>query len=50
MADSTLLLDEKQWLGGRTLALEGEIEELRAPTVELQAALEEKAGGTLERN
>jgi hypothetical protein len=32
MAESTLLLDEKQWLGGRNLALEGEIEELRAPT------------------
>jgi hypothetical protein len=36
MAESTPLLDEKQWLDGRTLALKGEIEGLRAPTVGLE--------------
>jgi hypothetical protein len=45
MAESTPLLDEKQWLDGRTLALEGEIEGLRAPTVGLETALGGKAGG-----
>jgi hypothetical protein len=39
MAESTPLLDEKQWLDGHTLALEGEIEGLKAPTAELEAAL-----------
>jgi hypothetical protein len=46
MAESTSLLDEKQWLDGRTLALEGEIKGLRAPTEELEAALEGKAEAT----
>jgi hypothetical protein len=47
MAESTPLLDEKQWLDGRTLALEGEIEGLRAPTAEIEAALEGKAEVTI---
>jgi hypothetical protein len=42
MAVSTPQLDEKQWLDGRTLALEGDIVGLRAPTAELEAALEGK--------
>jgi FKBP-type peptidyl-prolyl cis-trans isomerase 2 len=36
MAESTLLLDENQWLDGRTLALEGEIKGVREPTAELE--------------
>jgi hypothetical protein len=42
MAESTPLLDEKQWLDARTLAFEGETEGLRAPTAELEAAQELK--------
>jgi hypothetical protein len=45
MAQPTPLLDEKQWLDGRTLALEEEVEGLRATTAELEAALEGKAVG-----
>jgi hypothetical protein len=39
MAESTPLSDEKQWLDWRMLDLRKEIEELRAPKVELEAAL-----------
>jgi hypothetical protein len=46
MAESTTLLDEKHWLDGRTLALEGEIKGLRIPRAELEAALERKGGVT----
>jgi hypothetical protein len=45
MAESTLLSDEEQWLDGRTLALERDINGLRASTADLEAALEGKAGG-----
>jgi hypothetical protein len=44
MAQSTPLSDEKQWLDGRILAVGEETEGLRAPTAELEAALEGKAG------
>jgi hypothetical protein len=46
MAESTPLLDEKQWLDGRTLTFEGETEGLRAPTAELEATLELRAEAT----
>jgi hypothetical protein len=46
MTQSTPLLDEKKWLDGRTLALEGETEGLRAPATGLEGALEGKAGAT----
>jgi len=41
-----LLLDEKRRLEGRILALEKEIEELRAPMAELEAALEREMKAT----
>jgi predicted nucleic acid-binding Zn-ribbon protein len=40
------LLDEKQRLDRRILDLEEEIQELRAPIAELEAALERKAKAT----
>jgi hypothetical protein len=46
MAESTPLLDKKQWLDGRILTLEKEMEGLRAPKAKLEAALEGKAEAT----
>jgi hypothetical protein len=40
IVNSTPLSDEEQWLDGRTLAIEGEIERLRVPTVELETAVQ----------
>jgi TATA-box binding protein (TBP) (component of TFIID and TFIIIB) len=42
----TLLLDEKRRLEGLILALGKEIEELRAPMAEMEAALERKTKAT----
>jgi hypothetical protein len=43
-AESTPLLDEKQWLDRHISDLGEETEDLRAPTAELEAALEGRAG------